>query len=88
MFHRMHGEASEGFHVRVPVVEGVNVLVEGLDVDEAVGKIEMELSLKRHQDEADEEHCQVPFGTTKGFFVTQVADPLSGAAVDVSTLPD
>ena len=61
---RMHGEASEGLDVGVPVVDAVDVLVHGGNVDKSetikvikirqiggcvpVCKIEVELSVERH----------------------------------------
>ena len=41
----VHAQAREGLDVGVAVVEGVDVLVESLDVDEPVGKVEVELAV-------------------------------------------
>ena len=54
VFHRVHGQASKRFYVRVSVVDGMDVLVERLDVDEPVGEVEMELPVERDPEESQD----------------------------------
>ena len=56
----MHAQTRERFNVCVAVVEGVDVLVESLDVDEPVGKVEMELAVKGNPEGCQNKHCRVP----------------------------
>ena len=46
MLDRVHAESSERFDVGVPVMDSVDVFVQGLDMDEPVGKVEVELAIK------------------------------------------
>ena len=59
---RMHAEAGEGFDVRVAVVEAVDVLVEGGDVDEPVGEVEVELPVEGDQEAAEDKQGRVGLG--------------------------
>ena len=56
----MHAEAREGFNVSVAMVERVNILVESLDMDESVGKIEVELPVERNPESSQNEHGDIP----------------------------
>ena len=60
MFDRVHGESGKGFDVGVPVVESVDVLVHRLDVDEPVGKVEVELSVEWNPEGCKHEQSHVP----------------------------
>ena len=46
MLNGVHAQPSERLDVRVAMVERVDVLVESLDVDEPVGKVEVKLSVE------------------------------------------
>ena len=60
MFDRVHGESGKGFDVGVPVVESVDVLVHRLDVDEPVGKVEVELSVEGNPEGCSHKQSHVP----------------------------
>ena len=60
VLHRVHGQASEGLHVSVPVVERVHVAVEGRYVEQAVGEVEVELPVEGDTEQREAEHSRVP----------------------------
>ena len=60
MLNGVHAQPSERLNVRVAMVERVDVLVESLDVDEPVGKVEMELAVEGNPEGREDEHCRVP----------------------------
>ena len=74
MFNRVHGESGKGFDVGVPVVERVDILVHRLDVDEPVGKVEVELAVERHQ-EGTKPEGHGPEGAGEGLLVAEVGQP-------------
>ena len=59
---RVHAESSKWLDVSVAVVQGMDVLVHCLDVDEAVSKIKVELTVEGHPEGSQYEHGQVPGG--------------------------
>ena len=60
MLNGVHAQPSERLNVRVAVVERVDVLVQSLDVDEAVGKVEMELAVEGNPEGCQNKHGCVP----------------------------
>ena len=60
MLNGVHAQPSERLNVRVAMVERVDVLVESLDVDEPVGKVEMELTVEGNPEGCQNKHCCVP----------------------------
>ena len=56
----MHAQPREGFDVGVAVVERVDVLVESLDVDEPVSKVEVKLAIEGNPEGCQNKHCCVP----------------------------
>ena len=58
----VHTESSKRFDVSIAVVQGMDVLVHCLDVDEAVSKIKVELTVEGHPEGSQYEHGQVPGG--------------------------
>ena len=56
----VHAQPRKGFDVGVAVVEGVDVLVESLDVDQPVGKVEVKLAVEGNPEGCQNKHCCVP----------------------------
>ena len=56
----MHAQPREGFDVGVAVVEGVDILVQRLDVDEPVSKVEVKLAIEGNPEGCQKKHCCVP----------------------------
>ena len=83
----VHAQPSERLDVGVAVVEGVDVLVERLDVDEPVGEVEVELSVEGHPEGGQDEHGGVP-GGGEGLLVAHVGQAVGGVAVHEDGLPD
>ena len=84
---RVHGQPGKRLDVSVPVVEGVNVLVHCLDVDEPVGEVEVELSVEGHQEAAENEQGRVGLGG-KCHLVGHEGYAVRGAAIHVDALPN
>ncbi len=59
MFDRVHAGTSEGFWVSVAVVKGVDVVVKGTEMNEAVDKVEVEILDDEADGEADDEFDHV-----------------------------
>jgi hypothetical protein len=55
VLHWVHREAREGLDVRVSVVEGVDEFVEGAEVEEAVGEVEVDVAEERDGEGPEEE---------------------------------
>ena len=60
VLNRVHGEPGKRLDVGVPVMESVDILVHCLDVDEPVGKVEVELAVEGNPEGREDEHCRVP----------------------------
>ena len=56
----VHAQPREGFDVGVAVVEGVDILVQRLDVDEPVSKVEVKLAVEGNPKRCQNKHCCVP----------------------------
>ena len=61
VLHRMHRQAGEGLNVCVPVVDRMDVLEEGADVEEAVAEVEMEPSEDRDPKDGEDGEGEVPW---------------------------
>ena len=60
VLNRVHGEPGKRLDVGVPVMESVHILVHRLDVDEPVGKVEVELSVEWNPEGCKHEQSHVP----------------------------
>ena len=87
MLQRVHAQPRERFNVSVTVMQGMDVLVQGLDVDEAVGKVEVKLPIKGHPESGQAEHGYVP-RVGKGLLIAHVGESVSCIAVHEDGLPD
>ena len=58
----VHAESGKWLNVGVAVVQGMDVLVHRLDVDEAMSKVKVELTVEGHPEGGHNEHGQVPGG--------------------------
>lgn len=83
----MHGESSEGFNIGVPMVKGVDVLIQGLDVDEAMGKVEVEVAIHDNPESSQGEHGHVP-GVGEGLLVAHEGKAFGCVAVHEDSFPD
>ena len=83
----MHGQASKGLYVGVSVMDRVDVLVKGLDMDEPMCKVEVELTVEGNPKGSQAKHDQVP-GVGEGLLVRKEGKTIGGIAVHESSLPD
>ena len=58
----MHAESRKWLDVSVAVVQGVDVLVHCLYVDEAMSKVKVEFTVEGDPEGSQNEHCQIPCG--------------------------
>ena len=86
MLDRVHAEAREGFDVSVTVVERVNILVQGLDMNKPVGKVKVKLPVERDPEECKNEHGHIP-RIGRGLFIGHKWETVCCIAVHENSFP-